>query len=61
MRASIKARTLGRSRFLFEDHLKDSKINKLKYKIEKLKGVKFCKISTISKSIIINYDDDYIG
>ena len=61
MRASIKARTLGRSRFLFEDHLKDSNINKLKYKIEKLKGVKFCQISTISKSIIINYDEDYIG
>ena len=61
MRASIKARTLGRSRFLFEDYLKDSNVNKLKYKIEKLKGVKFCQISPISKSIIINYDEDYIG
>lgn len=61
MRASIKARTLGRSRFLFEDYLKDSNVNKLKYKIEKVKGVKFCQISTISKSIIINYDEDYIG
>lgn len=61
MRASIKARTLGRSRFLFEDYLKESNINKLKYKIEKVKGVKFCQISPISKSIIINYDEDYIG
>lgn len=61
MRASIKARTLGRSRFLFEDYLKESNINKLKYKIEKVKGVKFCQISPISKSIIINYDEDYVG
>lgn len=61
MRASIKARTLGRSRFLFEDYLKESNINKLKYKIEKLKGVKTCEISPISKSIIVNYDEDYIG
>lgn len=61
MRASIKARTLGRSRFLFEDYLKESNVNKLKYKIEKLKGVKTCEISPISKSIIVNYDEDYIG
>lgn len=61
MRASIKARTLGRSRFLFEDYLKESNVNKLKYKIEKLRGVKTCEISPISKSIIINYDEDYIG
>lgn len=61
MRASIKARTLGRSRFLFEDYLKKSNVNKLKYKIEKLKGVKTCEISPISKSIIVNYDEDYIG
>ena len=61
MRASIKARTLGRSRFLFEDYLKDSNVNKLKYKIEKLKGVKTCEISPISKSIIVKYDEDYIG
>lgn len=61
MRASIKARTLGRSRFLFEDYLKESNVNKLKYKIEKLKGVKFCQISSISKSIIVKYNEDYIG
>ena len=61
MRASIKARTLGRSRFLFEDYLKESNVNKLKYKIEKLRGVKTCEISPISKSIIVNYDEDYIG
>lgn len=61
MRASIKARTLGRSRFLFEDYLKDSNVNKLKCKIEKLKGVKSCEISPISKSIIVKYDEDYIG
>ena len=61
MRASIKARTLGRSRFLFEDYLKESNVNKLKYKIEKLKGVKTCEISPISKSIIVKYDEDYIG
>lgn len=61
MRASIKARTLGRSRFLFEDYLKESNVNKLKYKIEKLKGVKSCEISPISKSIIVKYDEDYIG
>lgn len=61
MRASIKARTLGRSRFLFEDYLKKSNVNKLKYKIEKLKGVKTCEISPISKSIIVKYDEDYIG
>ncbi|WP_049689992.1 heavy metal translocating P-type ATPase [Anaerococcus jeddahensis] len=60
MRASIKARTLGRSRFLFEDYLKESNVNKLKYKIEKLKGVKTCEISPISKSIIVKYDEDYI-
>ncbi|MDU5914128.1 MAG: heavy metal translocating P-type ATPase [Anaerococcus vaginalis] len=61
MRASIKARTLGRSRFLFEDYIKESNVNKLKYKIEKLKGVKTCEISPISKSIIVKYDEDYIG
>ncbi|MDU7164134.1 MAG: heavy metal translocating P-type ATPase [Anaerococcus vaginalis] len=61
MRASIKARTLGRSRFLYEDYLKKSNINKLKYKIEKIKGVKSCEISHISKSIIVNYEEKYLG
>ena len=61
MRAAIKARTFGRSRFIYEDYLKKSNVNKLKYKIEQVKGVKSCEISYISKSIIVNYDEDFIG
>lgn len=61
MRAAIKARTIGRSRFIYEDYLKKSNVNKLKYKIEQVKGVKSCEISYISKSIIVNYEEDLIG
>lgn len=61
MKASIKARTIGRTRFLYEDNLKKSNVNKLKYKIEELDGVKSCEISYISKSIIVKYDEKYIG
>lgn len=61
MKASIKARTLGRTRFLYEDYLKESNINKLKYKIEEIDGVKSCEISYITNSIIVKYDEKYIG
>lgn len=57
MRASLKARCPERSRFVFEDYLEDSHVNKLKYKIEKLDGVKSCEISNLAKSIIVKYDE----
>lgn len=58
MRAKIKARCLERSRFIYEDYLEDSHIDKIKYKIEKISGVKSCEISKISKSIVVNYEEE---
>ena len=36
---------------LYEDHLKESNVNKLKYKIEELDGVKSCEISSLCKKV----------
>lgn len=60
MIATIASRTLGRSRFIYEDKLRECDVNKLKYKIEKLSGVKFCKISILANSIIVNYEEEYL-
>ena len=60
MIASIASRTLGRSRFIYEGKLRECDVNKLKYKIEELSGVKFCKISILANSIIVNYEEKYL-
>ena len=60
MKASIASRTLGRSRFLYRDLLRDCDVNKLKYKIEELSGVKSCKISPLANSITVNYEESYL-
>ncbi|MDY3007266.1 heavy metal translocating P-type ATPase [Anaerococcus sp. AGMB00486] len=58
MRASLKARCPQRSRFIYKDYLEDSHINKLKYKIENLDGVKSCEISKLAKSIVVKYEEE---
>lgn len=60
MIASIASRTLGRCRFIYEDKLRECDVNKLKYKIEKVSGVKSCKISILANSIIVNYEEKYL-
>ena len=60
MKASIASRTLGRSRFLYSDLLRDCDVNKLKYKIEEISGVKSCKISPLANSITVNYEESYL-
>ncbi|MDU7114798.1 MAG: HAD-IC family P-type ATPase, partial [Peptoniphilus harei] len=60
MKASIASRTLGRSRFLYRDLLRDCDVNKLKYKIEEISGVKSCKISPLANSITVNYEESYL-
>lgn len=60
MIANIVSRTLGRSRFVYDDILKDCDVNKLKYKIEGLKGVISCKISPLANSIVIYYEEEYL-
>ena len=60
MKASIASRTLGRCRFLYRDLLRDCDVNKLKYKIEELSGVKSCKISPLANSITVNYEESYL-
>ncbi|MGF0096169.1 heavy metal translocating P-type ATPase [Peptoniphilus sp. SGI.035] len=60
MIATIASRTLGRSRFLYDDVLRDCDVNKLKYKIEELSGVKSCKISPLANSITVNYEEKYL-
>ena len=60
MIASIASRTLGRCRFNYEGVIKDSDVNKIKYKVEQLEGVKFCKVSPLANSIIVNYEEEYL-
>lgn len=60
MKASIASRTLGRCRFLYIDKLRDCDVNKLKYKIEEISGVKSCKISPLANSITVNYEESYL-
>ncbi len=60
MIASIASRTLGRARFTYEGLLPEVNVNKLKYKIEELEGVKSCKISPLANSIIVNYEEKYL-
>ena len=60
MIATIANRTLGRSRFIYEGLIKDSDVNKIKYKVEKLEGVKSCKVSPLANSIIVNYEEEFL-
>ncbi|NMW84947.1 heavy metal translocating P-type ATPase [Peptoniphilus sp. AGMB00490] len=60
MFATIVSRTLGRSRFLYDGVLRNCDVNKLKYKIERLSGVKSCKISPLANSIIVNYEEKHL-
>lgn len=60
MIASIASRTLGRCRFNYEGVIEDSDVNKIKYKVEKLEGVKSCKVSPLANSIIVNYEEEYL-
>ena len=60
MKASIASRTLGRCRFLYIDKLRDCDVNKLKYKIEEISGVKSCEISPLANSITVNYEESYL-
>lgn len=60
MIASIASRTLGRCRFIYEGVIEDSDVNKIKYKVEKLEGVKSCKVSPLANSIIVNYEEEYL-
>lgn len=60
MIATIASRTLGRSRFLYDEVLRDCDVNKLKYKIEELSGVKSCKISPLANSITVSYEEKHL-
>ncbi|OLR65492.1 heavy metal translocating P-type ATPase [Peptoniphilus porci] len=60
MFATIVSRTIGRSRFLYDGVLRNCDVNKLKYKIEKLSGVKSCKISPLANSITVNYEEKHL-
>lgn len=60
MIATIANRTLGRSRFIYEGLIEDSDVNKLKYKIEQLEGVKFCIVSPLANSIIVTYEEEFL-
>lgn len=60
MIATIANRTFGRSRFIYEGLIEDSDVNKLKYKIEQLEGVKFCKVSPLANSIIVTYEEEFL-
>lgn len=51
---------MGRARFTYEGLLPEVNVNKLKYKIEELEGVKSCKISPLANSIIVNYEEKYL-
>ena len=61
MRASIAHRIKGRCRFVYEDNLKKENLNKLKYCIEEVSGVKSCKISLLTNSITVNYDENCVS
>lgn len=60
MRASIAHRIEGRSRFTYEDYIKEENLNKLKYRIEEIEGVKSCRVSILTKSITVNYKERFI-
>lgn len=60
MIASIASRTHGRCRFNYEGVIKDSDVNKIKYKVEQLEGVKSCKVSPLANSIIVKYEEEYL-
>lgn len=60
MRASIAHRIEGRSRFTYEDYIKEENLNKLKYSIEEIEGVKSCRVSILTKSITVNYEERFI-
>ena len=61
MRASIAHRIKGRCRFVYEDNLKKENLNKLKYCIEEVSGVRSCKISLITNSITVSYDENCVS
>ena len=61
MRASIAHRIKGRCRFVYEDNLKKENLNKLKYCIEEVSGVRSCKISLLTNSITVSYDENCVS
>ncbi len=61
MKAKISHRTLGRIRFSCDHIFSYSRANKLKYLLEKIDGVSYAKVSTITGSIIVNYDEKALG
>lgn len=60
MKASIAHRTVGRTRFIFQERLDKENINKVKYKIECIEGVSNVKISALASSIIVNYEEKFL-
>lgn len=60
MRVNISHRIRGRIRLSSQYNFDYEKANKLKYLIQKLDGVKNCKVSIVSGSIIINYKEKYL-
>ncbi|WP_276862779.1 heavy metal translocating P-type ATPase [Anaerococcus tetradius] len=61
MRASIAHRIEGRSRFTYEDYIKEENLNKLKYCIEGISGVKSCRVSILTKSMTVYYEESKIS
>ena len=56
MRASIAHRLDQRARFVYEENLEKEFSNNLKYLIEKIDGVRMCKVNTLASSFTVYFD-----
>lgn len=56
MRASLPHRLDTRARFIYKEDLSFDSANNLKYLVEGVEGVKFCKINPLAKSFTVNFD-----
>nr|WP_072536699.1 heavy metal translocating P-type ATPase [Anaerococcus mediterraneensis] len=56
MRASIAHRLDQRARFVYEENLPNEMANNLKYLIEKIDGVRMCKVNTLASSFTVYFD-----
>lgn len=61
MEAVIAHRNKNRARFETNYKFNSKEINAIKYKLEEISGLKSCRISKITGSIIVSYKEDCLG
>ena len=56
MRASLAHRLDTRARFVYEEDLSFDLANNLKYLVQGLEGVKFCKVNPLANSFTVTFE-----